>query len=92
MPDSTDRPLLPRRLVYDPHAVQRMQQRGFSHHDVKLVLYTGAVAESSFQPKQGPYRHARELRLRGKRAKVIFTIWPDYYYIVTVEWVWEDGK
>lgn len=35
----TDRPLLPKRLVFDPHAIARMRKRDFSVLDVRTILY-----------------------------------------------------
>lgn len=84
-----DRPLYPKQIFYSEHAAERMVQRGFSSEDVRRILYTGAVAASSYQPPKGPTRHARQLVLRGRPAKVIFTIWPTRYDIITVEWVAE---
>jgi hypothetical protein len=90
MTSSSDRPLRPMRLVFGPHAVTQMQVRGFSTQDVKVILYTGEVAVSTFQPKKGPHRHGRAIEIRSKLAAVLFTCYPDYYYIVTVEWVWPE--
>lgn len=84
-----ERPLLPKPLFFSDHAVQRMQERGFTVEDVKRILYLGAVSESSYQPAGGQHRYARQLDLRGKPAKVIFSQKPQRYDIITVEWVRE---
>lgn len=84
-----DRPLHPKPLLFSDHAADRMRERGFTVEDVKRLLYLGAVAKSSYQPPGGPFRHARQLILRGRPAKVIFLDEPTRYLIVTVEWVYE---
>jgi hypothetical protein len=83
-----DRPLRPKPLFFHSHAVQRMQERGFSVTDVKRILYTGDKAESSVQKHGMPYRFARQLVVREKPAKVIFCDEPHRYFILTVEWVY----
>lgn len=82
-----DRPLHPKPLFFSAHAVRRMVERGFSTTDVKRILYTGDVAESTYQPPRGPYRYARQLAIGTRVAKVIFTQPPMRYDIITVEWL-----
>lgn len=84
-----DRPLHPRPLFYSAHAVQRMQERGFTREDVKRILYLGDAAESSYQKPGSDHRWARQLILRDRPAKVIFVEGPEHRIIVTVEWVHE---
>ena len=83
------KPLRPKTLYFSEHAATRMVERQFTTHDVKLILYTGDEAQSSYQPPKGPFRYARQLVLRGHPAKVIFADKPDRYEIITVEWVAE---
>lgn len=81
------RPLHPKSLFFSAHAIQRMNERHFSVEDVKRILYLGEVAKSSYQPKSGPQREARQYPFGGRLAKVIYLEEPNRYLIVTVEWV-----
>lgn len=74
-------------MFYSDHAVEQMEVRGISREDVKRVLYTGTVAQSSYQPAGGMWRYARELQVRGQMVRVIFSIKPQRYDIITVFWV-----
>lgn len=76
-------------VFFIDHAVERMTERGFTVDDAKAVLYDGAVAVSSVQKKGGRFRHARQMTIRGKVARVIFTESADRFDIYTVFWVRE---
>jgi hypothetical protein len=84
----SERPLQPKRLTYDPHAELRMVERGFTDHDVRVILFTGVVSPAHTR-YGAETRYGRMILLRGWPAKVIFLDRPDHYYIITVEWLYE---
>lgn len=75
-----------KRIEYDPHAVARMRQRGFTRQDVRTMLAQGL---KGWAPDRRGRSRARAARLYfGRReARVIYFENAERLYVVTVEWV-----
>jgi hypothetical protein len=74
-----------KRIEYDPHAVRRMRQRGFTRQDVRTVLALGARAAEAYREGAAP-RYSKRLPLRGRDAVVIYLEDAHRIYVITVEW------
>ena len=70
-----------KRIEYDPHAIARMKQRGFSRRDVRWLLTQGHLLAT-----EGSRQH-RGGRVRGRDAKVAYLEDSHRIYVITVMWL-----
>ena len=78
--------MTPKRIEFDPHAVEQMRQRGISRNDVRWLLAQGLPAEA--ETRTGEVRRARRGYLGRREAKVVYLENAERLRVITVMWVW----
>lgn len=78
--------MTPKRIEFDPHAVDDMRERRISRGDVRWLLAQGLPAEA--ETRGGETRYGRRGHLGRREAKVIYLENAERILVISVMWIW----